>query len=86
MRLPEDFPNPLARSALRLAVGLAVVGALGACGRKTQQATGRDTMTQRQKDSALGASKIPGAQGVQKALQASDSASARMKALDSIQP
>jgi len=32
----------------------------------------RDTMTQRQKDSVLGQSGIPGAQGVTKALRASD--------------
>jgi hypothetical protein len=73
------------RHALRSA-GLALVlaGALAACGQKTQQAQARDTLTERQKDSVLGASKIPGARGVQKAMQAADSASASVKALDSI--
>jgi hypothetical protein len=45
----------------------------------------RDTMTQRQKDSVLGQSGIPGAQGVTKALRASDSAKAHQAQVDSIQ-
>jgi len=43
----------------------------------------RDTMTQRQKDSVLGQSGIPGAQGVTKALRASDSAKAHQAQVDS---
>jgi len=46
----------------------------------------RDTMTQRQKDSVLGQSGIPGAQGVTKALNAADSVKARQAQTDSIQP
>lgn len=43
-----------------------------------------DTLTQRQRDSAIGASRLPGAQGVQKALGAADSAAARNARLDSL--
>jgi hypothetical protein len=43
----------------------------------------RDTMTQRQRDSVLGQSQLPGAQGVTKALRAADSAKARNARIDS---
>jgi hypothetical protein len=39
--------------------------------------------TQRERDSVLGASRLPGAQGVRGALRASDSAAARNARLDS---
>jgi hypothetical protein len=42
--------------------------------------------TQRERDSVLGASKLPGAQGVRGALRASDSAAARNARLDSVGP
>ena len=57
---------------------------LSACSGKPQQANNRDTMTQRQKDSVLAQSALPGAQGVGKALAASDSAKARQARLDSL--
>lgn len=43
-----------------------------------------DTITQRQRDSAIGASKLPGAQGVRGALEASDAASSRAATIDSL--
>lgn len=43
----------------------------------------RDTMTQRQRDSVLAQSKLPGAAGVGKALRAADSAKVRNAQLDS---
>jgi hypothetical protein len=43
-----------------------------------------DTLTRRQRDSAIGASALPGAQGVRGALQAQDSARARNARLDSL--
>jgi hypothetical protein len=43
----------------------------------------RDTMTQRQKDSVLGQSGLPGAQGVTKALRASDSLKSHQAQVDS---
>ena len=42
-----------------------------------------DSITQRQRDSAVGESGLPGAQGVRGALRASDAAAARAAALDS---
>jgi hypothetical protein len=44
----------------------------------------RDTLTQRQKDSLLGTTKIPGASNIPKAQRAADSLSARARALDTI--
>jgi hypothetical protein len=46
----------------------------------------RPEMTQRQRDSAIGESRLPGAQGVRGALKAQDSAQARNTRLDSIDP
>ena len=43
----------------------------------------RDTMTQRQKDSVLAQTGLPGAQGVAKALRAADSEKARQARIDS---
>lgn len=57
---------------------------LTACGGRGSKASGADTLTQRQRDSILGASGLPGAQGVQKALQAADSAAVRGARLDSM--
>jgi hypothetical protein len=44
----------------------------------------RSTASQREKDSVIGASKLPGAQGVRGALGAADSAAARNARLDSV--
>ena len=44
-----------------------------------------DTLTRRQKDSILGASRLPGAGGIRGALSAQDSAAARNARVDSIQ-
>lgn len=43
-----------------------------------------DTLTRRQKDSVLAASKIPGAAGVRAAMKAADSTSAHINALDTV--
>ena len=47
-------------------------------------ATVEDTLTRRQRDSIIGESPLPGAQGVRGAMRAADSAAARMERLDSI--
>ena len=59
---------------------------LGACAQDDgkRQVNNRDTMTQRQKDSVLGATRIPGASNIPKAQRAADSLSARARALDTI--
>jgi len=66
-------------------IGFAVAGlaiGLSACGKDGQDANKRD-LTQHEKDSILGASQIPGARAVKKALTSADSAAARQARLDS---
>ena len=48
------------------------------------QAATADTLTRRQKDSILGASRLPGAKGIQGALRAQDTAAAQNARVDSI--
>ena len=59
---------------------------LTACGGKSddQQAVNRDTLTQRQKDSILAKSSIPGAGAVGRAMRAADSTSAGVRRVDSV--
>ena len=54
------------------------------CARDETAANDRDTMTQRQRDSVLAQSGLPGAAGVRKALSAADSVRARNAQLDSV--
>jgi hypothetical protein len=51
------------------------LGVLGCGGGKA--AAGGDSLSERQRDSVIGASQLPGAQGVRGALRVSDSADAR---------
>ncbi len=51
------------------------------CGAGEPDQTAADTLTQRQRDSIVGASGLPGARGVQGALDAADSAAARNERL-----
>ncbi len=68
------------RSAVVLAMTL-----LAACGGSgDSQASGRDTLTERQKDSILAKSKIPGAGAVGRAMTAADSTSAGARRADSV--
>ncbi len=57
-----------------------------ACGSsdKSSQTVNRDTLTQRQKDSILANSKIPGARAVGSAMRAADSTSARVLRTDTV--
>lgn len=64
---------------------LAALIAVG-CSRSDTVANDRDTMTQRQRDSVLAQSGLPGAKGVGKALSAADSIRARNAQLDSLRP
>lgn len=56
------------------------------CSRGDTAANDRDTMTQRQRDSVLAQSGLPGAKGVGNALSAADSIRARNAQLDSLRP
>jgi hypothetical protein len=49
----------------------------------SESSAARDTLTERQRDSVIGASKLPGAKAVNKALQAEDAAAAHNAAIDS---
>jgi hypothetical protein len=59
---------------------------LAACGGDSadRQAVNRDTLTQRQKDSILAKSSIPGAGAVGRAMRAADSTSAGIHRADSV--
>jgi hypothetical protein len=68
----------------RLALVL-LTTALAACSRSEQPPMqSADTLTRRQRDSVIGASKLPGAQGIGRAQAAQDSAAARNARADSI--
>lgn len=61
------------------------LGFIVACGSgKSDQTVNRDTLTQRQKDSILANSRIPGASGVKRAMTAADSTSAGVLRADSV--
>ena len=51
---------------------------------KQSNAINRDTLTERQRDSVLGQSRIPGASGVAKAMRVADSTSAQVHSTDTI--
>lgn len=61
---------------------------LAACGGGQSRASGAagDSLTERQRDSMLAKSKIPGASGVGKAMRVADSTSAGIRAADSVAP
>ena len=74
----------------RRILAVAVAGLLTACSGGAPDSgmaadtVNPDSITRRQRDSAIGASGLPGAQGVRGALDASDAAAARAAAIDSI--
>jgi uncharacterized lipoprotein len=61
--------------------GFAAVLALAGC--DAGESSNRPELTKRQADSALGASALPGAQGITRAMGAADSAAARSARIDS---
>jgi hypothetical protein len=70
---------------MRLVILTAAALALIACSRSDQPPMqSADTLTTRQRDSVIGASRLPGAQGIGRAQAAQDSAAARNAQLDSI--
>ena len=68
---------------MRKLILLAGVLALAAC-RSDESPDSRRDLTKRQADSAIGASRLPGASGVTRAMNAADSAAARNARLDSV--
>ncbi len=67
-----------------LATAVLLVGCGGSDASKQQNAINRDTLTERQRDSVLGQSRIPGASGVAKAMRVADSTSAQVQSTDTI--
>jgi hypothetical protein len=64
-------------------MSLAAVAA--ACsGAGDQEPAAADTLTRAQRDSVIGASSLPGARSVQRAIDTRDSANARSAAMDSL--
>lgn len=61
-----------------------LAGAVGCAADPEPASSASDSVTQRQRDSIIGESRLPGAQGVRGALEASDAAAARAAALDSL--
>lgn len=60
--------------------------AIAACSHAPKPAAASaDTLTVRQRDSVLGASRIPGARGIQRAMRAADTTNAQTARTDSIQ-
>ena len=72
---PVRLPSRRAMTMIMIAL------AGGACASQTKASTGR---TERETDSVIGQSQVPGAPVVQKALDASDSARARVAREDTI--
>jgi hypothetical protein len=62
---------------------LVVILALAGCSPKPEEGS-RPQGTERERDSVIGASRLPGAGGVRGALRESDSAAARNARLDSV--
>ena len=71
------------RSILKL-VTLIILAASCSGGSAGDNAAAADTLTRAQRDSVIGASKLPGARGVQRAIEVRDSAAARNAAMDSL--
>jgi len=66
-----------------IALGLVAIAACGG-GESSDKQAARDTLTQRQKDSILAKSSIPGASNVGRAMRAADSTSAGAHRADSV--
>ena len=82
MRATNRLHPSRSASTLRLAMAALALGALVAAGCGGGTSTAR-TLTQRERDSTLGASALPGAGVVKRALKESDAAGARAATLDS---
>ena len=66
-----------------LFTGTLLLATLMGCSRSADRPTGRNDRSERQRDSVLGASQLPGAAGVRHALEVSDSGAARRMREDS---
>ena len=67
----------------RLLCAIVLLAGVGACSDTSEQANARDTMSQRQKDSIVAESFLPGGRVVGSAMKASDAIDVRNARLDS---
>jgi hypothetical protein len=67
-----------------LFTGTLLLATLLGCSRSADRPTGGNDRSERQRDSVLGASQLPGAAGVRHALEVSDSGAARRMREDSV--
>lgn len=72
-------------SAIAGLCGVLLAIACGGGGGASQKKAASDTLSERQRDSILAKSSIPGASAVGKAMTAADSTSARVRASDTVQ-
>lgn len=70
----------------RLLLVITCLAFAGCAGTDAESEAPADTLTQHQRDSAIGASGLPGASAVNRALDASRAAEDRAARMDSIQP
>jgi hypothetical protein len=75
---------PTAATAKSSILVAALALLLAACGRTSGDADPADTLATRARQEAIGRSGIPGATGINRALEVADSATARQAALDSL--
>lgn len=68
-----------------VAAGLFLCVGCGGGGQNNASKVNRDTLTERQSDSILAKSSIPGASAVGKAMNAADTTSSRVRGSDSVQ-
>jgi len=71
---------------MRLTLALALAITAACSGGKPPKSAAADTLTERQRDSMLAGSRIPGARGVGAAMRAADSTNARIRAADTVAP
>jgi hypothetical protein len=76
----------MTRNQTTLSMALGLAWTIAACGGGQPRHSASDTLTERQRDSILAGSSIPGARGVGAALRAADTTSARVRAADSVAP
>ena len=69
---------------MRYAMLVLCVAAVACSKAPRTPASSGDTLTRRQRDSVLGASRLPGAQGIRGALRAQDTAAAQNARADSV--
>ena len=82
----QVYAGSLKLPAMKSILWVVPICLIAACGSsdKSSQTVNRDTLTERQKDSMLAGSKIPGARAVGRAMTAADSMSARVHQSDTV--